>query len=675
MRSYTNAPQSSTHRSRPHSPSPEPPPSRVSTRSLEEEEPSGLWWDDEAIDEPLYVTPVKAQLPPRPLSSVRSSPRVRSSPQQLPVGEQLRLSGGPADLSGASWALAVSVMEATGLPAALQQVRCQISVGPEQFQTSAVRVSSMRGASWKQSFRFGQLLPKSRLSAQATGQGSSLDLELEPLKLELCSGHGNRPVSVAQLPLSGLVCGQPTELWHEIGPGTKVCLHLLLVGPLPDLEVQLLSCIGESADMEHTQLQCLLNVGSDRRRTKWRPLRTGGNECVWQEAFSFEQVDCGQQLCLSVLCAERGGNQTNPTEGSWVVGRGRMQLLELQDCSAHTITLPLAGGSCSVELKAHLVGTEQKLVREQLESRREIALSSMGQLISPRGEDYLSDEFDPPPSRDALSPSDHGLQAKENEDFGYAAGATVDQRLEASQQGAAQAQAKQREAQLAAEQAREALAVAIEAGDADGITQAKSEATQAAAESDEAARAAASFKQALAALEDVQRLQKRRASIGSIASEDLNKSTDAATDAAAVKSTQKAGAADNRLDPASWGKDKGKEKVKRKMPKMRAQMATSKQVKAPKTQSAEGEMEAPVQPVMTDKEARQIFVLFDADRSGTVDIDELVVFVKAIKGRNDVNPAAVMEVWDKDNSGQVTAPPAVAVFACSCVEGCCIRWI
>ena len=58
----------------------------------------------------------------------------------------------------------------------------------------------------------------------------------------------------------------------------------------------------------------------------------------------------------------------------------------------------------------------------------------------------------------------------------------------------------------------------------------------------------------------------------------------------------------------------------------------------------------------TDEEAQQIFVLFDADASGTVDIDELVVFVKAIKGRDDINPAAVSEVWDKDNSGEVTCP-------------------
>ena len=73
---------------------------------------------------------------------------------------------------------------------------------------------------------------------------------------------------------------------------------------------------------------------------------------------------------------------------------------------------------------------------------------------------------------------------------------------------------------------------------------------------------------------------------------------------------------------------------------------------------------------MTDEEARQIFVLFDADGSGTVEIDELVVFVRAIKGANDVNPAAIAEVWDKDSSGGVTAPAAMAVsFAWGCVEG------
>ena len=61
----------------------------------------------------------------------------------------------------------------------------------------------------------------------------------------------------------------------------------------------------------------------------------------------------------------------------------------------------------------------------------------------------------------------------------------------------------------------------------------------------------------------------------------------------------------------------------------------------------------------TDEEAQQIFVLFDADSSGSVDINELVVFVKAIKGRDEINPAAVSEVWDKDNSGEVTALTAV----------------
>ena len=71
----------------------------------------------------------------------------------------------------------------------------------------------------------------------------------------------------------------------------------------------------------------------------------------------------------------------------------------------------------------------------------------------------------------------------------------------------------------------------------------------------------------------------------------------------------------------------------------------------------------PVEPPMTDEEARQIFVLFDADSSGTVEIDELVVFVKAIKGTNHVNPAAITEVWDQDNSGGVTTPAAVAVRA------------
>ena len=107
-----------------------------------------------------------------------------------------------------------------------------------------------------------------------------------------------------------------------------------------------------------------------------------------------------------------------------------------------------------------------------------------------------------------------------DEGFGHAAGATVDERLEASKQGAAQARAWYQEAHHTTEQAREALAVAIEAGDAQAITQAESEASQAAAESVEAARAVASFEHALAALEDVQRLQTRRTSIGSIASED-----------------------------------------------------------------------------------------------------------------------------------------------------------
>ena len=117
---------------------------------------------------------------------------------------------------------------------------------------------------------------------------------------------------------------------------------------------------------------------------------------------------------------------------------------------------------------------------------------------------------DSPAREQELNPSD--------EDFGHAAGATVDERLEASQQGAAQAQARQQEAQSLAAKARETLAAAIEAGDVDAITQAESEATQATAESDEAAKAAASFQQARAALEDVQRLQKRQASIGGIGS-------------------------------------------------------------------------------------------------------------------------------------------------------------
>ena len=66
---------------------------------------------------------------------------------------------------------------------------------------------------------------------------------------------------------------------------------------------------------------------------------------------------------------------------------------------------------------------------------------------------------------------------------------------------------------------------------------------------------------------------------------------------------------------------------------------------------------------MTNAEAHQIFVMFDADGSGTIDIDELVVFVKAIKGQDDINPAAVSEVWDNDDSGEVTALAAVAVWA------------
>ena len=126
------------------------------------------------------------------------------------------------------------------------------------------------------------------------------------------------------------------------------------------------------------------------------------------------------------------------------------------------------------------------------------------------GQAAMTCHNDSPAREQELNPSD--------EDFGHAAGATVDERLEASQQGAAQALARQQEAHSLAARARETLAAAIEAGDVDAITQAESEATQAAAESDEAAKAAASFQQARSALEDVQRLQKRQASIGGIGS-------------------------------------------------------------------------------------------------------------------------------------------------------------
>lgn len=56
---------------------------------------------------------------------------------------------------------------------------------------------------------------------------------------------------------------------------------------------------------------------------------------------------------------------------------------------------------------------------------------------------------------------------------------------------------------------------------------------------------------------------------------------------------------------------------------------------------------------MTDEEALLIFELFDADGNGTIDIDELAVFVKAIKHRDTVSREQVSEVWDKDQNGQV----------------------
>ena len=71
---------------------------------------------------------------------------------------------------------------------------------------------------------------------------------------------------------------------------------------------------------------------------------------------------------------------------------------------------------------------------------------------------------------------------------------------------------------------------------------------------------------------------------------------------------------------------------------------------------------------MTDEEALLIFELFDADGNGTIDIDELAVFVKAIKQRDTVSREQVSEVWDKDQNGQVT------VAACGCVyaDGWCV---
>ena len=65
--------------------------------------------------------------------------------------------------------------------------------------------------------------------------------------------------------------------------------------------------------------------------------------------------------------------------------------------------------------------------------------------------------------------------------------------------------------------------------------------------------------------------------------------------------------------------------------------------------------EATREEAMTDEEARVIFELFDADGNGTVDIDELVVFVKAFKQSDDVDRAQVEEVWDKDKNGTVSA--------------------
>ena len=58
---------------------------------------------------------------------------------------------------------------------------------------------------------------------------------------------------------------------------------------------------------------------------------------------------------------------------------------------------------------------------------------------------------------------------------------------------------------------------------------------------------------------------------------------------------------------------------------------------------------------MTDEEAVMIFELFDADGDGTVDIDELVLFLKAIKQSDDVTRAQVEEVWDKNQNGTVSA--------------------
>ena len=58
---------------------------------------------------------------------------------------------------------------------------------------------------------------------------------------------------------------------------------------------------------------------------------------------------------------------------------------------------------------------------------------------------------------------------------------------------------------------------------------------------------------------------------------------------------------------------------------------------------------------MTDEEAEEIFELFDTNNNGSIDVDELVVFVCAIKERDDVDRAHVMEVWDRDRNGQASA--------------------
>ena len=60
----------------------------------------------------------------------------------------------------------------------------------------------------------------------------------------------------------------------------------------------------------------------------------------------------------------------------------------------------------------------------------------------------------------------------------------------------------------------------------------------------------------------------------------------------------------------------------------------------------------PVVP-MSEEEARLIFELYDADDSGNINPNELVLLIKAFRRKDSLDRAAVLKVWDTDKSGEV----------------------